>query len=153
MRGHTHATLAAALLLGSATAIGHHSFSPVYDGSRTVTVTGVVTEFLFVNPHAQLSLDVTDDAGKVVTWEVEFDGRLNLTNGGWTDKTIVVGERVRVTGNPTHTGSARMFFARLEHADGTVLLRPGAARIQGLEAERRQRNEQRQQPQPPDGQR
>ena len=42
----------------------HHAFSPVYDDKRTVTVAGVVTQFRFVNPHAFLSLDVTDDTGK-----------------------------------------------------------------------------------------
>ncbi len=42
----------------------HHAFSPVYDDKRTVTVTGVVTQFRFVNPHALLYLDVTDDTGK-----------------------------------------------------------------------------------------
>ena len=29
----------------------HHSFSPVYDGKRQVTVVGVVTQFKFANPH------------------------------------------------------------------------------------------------------
>jgi len=115
----------------------------VYDGSRTVTVAGVVTAFHLVNPHAQMSVDVRDDAGKVVTWVVEFDGRLNLTNAGWNDDTIAVSERVNVTGNPSHTGSARMFFMSLEHADGTLLQRPAVERIQALEQQRRQRNEQR----------
>jgi hypothetical protein len=92
-----------------------------------------------------MTVDVVDEAGKVVTWEVEFDGRLNLTNGGWNDATIVVGERVSVTGNPTHTGSPRLFFVQLQRADGSVLLRPGIAKIQSLEDERRQRIEQRRQ--------
>ena len=134
-----------ALVLGMSAATAHHSFSPVYDGKRTVTVAGTVTEFRFVNPHTQMAVNVADEAGKVVAWEVEFDGRLNLTNGGWTDATIRVGERVSVTGNPTHTGSPRLFFVRLERADGSVLLRPGVARVQALEDERRQRIEQRRQ--------
>ena len=134
-----------ALVLGMTAANAHHSFSPVYEGGRTVTVAGTVTEFRLVNPHALMTVDVADEAGKVVTWEVEFDGRLNLTNGGWNDATIVVGERVSVTGNPTHTGSPRLFFVQLQRADGSVLLRPGIAKIQSLEDERRQRIEQRRQ--------
>jgi len=58
----------------------HHSFSAVYDGKRSVTVTGVVTQFRFVNPHALMTLEVTDKDGKIVTWVVEFAGRLNRTS-------------------------------------------------------------------------
>ena len=146
MRPSRHASISPMLLLGvllgSSSAPAHHSFSPVYDGSRTVTVTGVVTEFKFVNPHASMSLDVTDENGKVTRWGVEFDGRLNLTNHGWTDATITVGERLSITGNPTHTGSRQMFFSRLERADGSVLAR-GGDRIESLEDERRRRIEER----------
>jgi hypothetical protein len=133
-----------ALLLGIGSAMAHHSFSPVYDAKRTVTVEGVVTEFRFVNPHAHMALDVSDDAGRVTQWNVEFDGRLNLTNHGWDDDTIKVGERLTVSGNPTHTGSQQMFFTRLERPDGSVVAR-GGDRIQSIEDERRARREQRQQ--------
>ena len=136
--------LVAAILLSIGTAMAHHSFSPVYDGGRTVTVTGVVTEFELVNPHAHMALDVADDAGRVTQWKVEFDGRLNLTNHGWNDDTITVGEHLTVTGNPTHTGSAQMFFTRLQREDGAVLAR-GGDRFQLIEDERRQRIEQRRQ--------
>lgn len=141
MRCATGALAFGASLLCMNVASAHHAFAPVYDGSRTVTVAGVVTAFRLVNPHAQMSVDVTDDAGKVVTWNVEFDGRLNLTNGGWSDDTIAIGERLTVTGNPTHTGSSRMFFVRLQRADGTALLRPAIARFQALEEQRRQRKQ------------
>ena len=131
-----------ATLLGAGTTMAHHSFSPVYDGARTVTVVGVVTEFKFVNPHALMALDVTDDSGRITQWKVEFDGRLNLTNHGWDDNTIRVGERLTVTGNPTHTGSQQMFFTRLERSDGSVVARGGDT-IESIEDERQRRREQR----------
>jgi hypothetical protein len=133
-----------ALLFAIGSAMAHHSFSPVYDVNRTVTVAGIVTEFRLVNPHAHMALDVTDDAGKVSRWNVEFDGRLNLTNHGWNDDTVKVGERLTVTGNPTHTGSQQIFFTRLERADGSVVVR-GGDRIQSIEEERRARRAQREQ--------
>ena len=74
MIGKSASIIAAVWLLGTTAAPAHHSFSPCYDGTRTVTVAGVVTAFRLVNPHALMAIDVTDDAGKVVTWEVEFDG-------------------------------------------------------------------------------
>src|SRR5215510_14851433 len=110
---------AVALSLATASAgLSHHAFSPVYDDQRQITVTGVVTQFKFVNPHAMMFMDVTDGAGKITKWTVEFSGRLNLSNVGWTEQSIKSGERVTVTGNPTHTGSDRMFFRKLVRADG-----------------------------------
>ena len=124
-------------------ASAHHAFSPVYDEKRLITVVGVVTQFRFVNPHAMMFMDVTDDAGKVVKWTVEFAGRLNLSNVGWTADSIKARERVTVTGNPTHTGSPRMFFRRLVRADGAELLPAGPQRLNAIEEERRQRALQR----------
>jgi hypothetical protein len=121
----------------------HHSFSPVYDEGRSISVEGVVTEFEFINPHALMSMDVTDASGKVATWTVEFAGRLNLGEKGWTPQTIKAGERVTVTGNPTHTGSARMFFRGLVRPDGTKLSGGDPNQQQDVEEARRLRRQQR----------
>jgi hypothetical protein len=117
----------------------HHAFAPVYDGSRQITVKGVVTQFRFVNPHAMLLMDVTDDSGKTTKWTVEFAGRLSLSEGGWTADTIKAKERVTVTGNPTHINSNRMFFRKIVRADGTELFGPEEQRSKDIEEERRQR--------------
>jgi Family of unknown function (DUF6152) len=123
----------------------HHAFSPVYDEKRLITIVGVVTQFRFVNPHAMMSMDVADESGKVLSWTVEFAGRLNLSEVGWTAESIKTGELVTVTGNPTHTGSQRIFFRRLVRADGTELLPAGPQRLTAIEEERRQRARQRDQ--------
>jgi hypothetical protein len=133
------------LILYTASAYPHHSFAPVYDDKRVITVTGVVTQFKFVNPHAMMFMDVTDESGKVTKWEVEFAGSLNLSEVGWTANSIKARERVTVTGNPTHTGSQRMFFRRLVRPDGTELLPAEAQRTKAIEEERRQRALQRNQ--------
>lgn len=135
-------SMAAVLVYGNAT-VAHHAFAPVYDASRTISVSGTVMEFNLVNPHATMLLESTDTEGTTKTWTVEFDGRLNLTVAGWTDDTISVGERVTADGNPTHTGSARMFFSRLVRADGSELLRPLLDRSNAIDELRRQRASQR----------
>ena len=127
--------------LTAADAIPHHAFSPVYDENRVIIVAGVVTEFRFVNPHAMMVMDVTDEGGKVVQWTVEFAGRLNLSEFGWTAGSIKAGEKVTVTGNPTHTGSARIFFRRIVRADGTELLPGNAQRLDTIEEQRRRRRQ------------
>jgi len=137
--------LAALVIALAAPAVGasaHHAFAPVYDAQRIVTVQGVVTEFRFINPHSMMSIDVTDEAGKVVKWTVEFDGVLNLTEGGWTERTIVEGERLTVSGNPTHSNSTRMFFRRLMRADGTEVMRHQDTRGATIDEQRRARTRQ-----------
>jgi hypothetical protein len=132
------------LILTAAGASAHHAFSPVYDAKRTIDVEGVVTQFRFVNPHAMLLMDVTDKkTGKVVKWNVEFAGRLNLEEAGWTAESIKVGERVKVTGNPAWKSEQRMAFVRLVRADGTKLEPGGAQRVSAIEEERRQRAKER----------
>lgn len=137
--------VAATILLSPGVIHAHHSTTPVYDGKRTVTKTGVVTSFRLVNPHTMVALDVVDDDGKVVPWIVEFDGRVNLTRFGWDDDTLKPGERITVTGNPTHSDSPRMFFIELARPDGTQLRRPMIdPTVDALEEARRRRAEQKQ---------
>lgn len=123
----------------------HHAFSAVYDDKQVITVEGVVTQFAFVNPHATMSLDVTDQSGKTVAWTVEFAGRLNLMEGGWTTQTIKPGERVKVSGNPARRSNQQMAFGRIVKADGTELLPTNAKRLDAVEQERRERARQRSQ--------
>jgi hypothetical protein len=137
--------LSLAVFMG-ATASAHHAFSPVYDGKRTITVDGVVTQFRFVNPHAMMLMEVKDKTGKAVTWNVEFAGRLNLEEAGWNAQTIKPGERVKVTGNPAWKSDQRMAFVKLVRADGTELEPGRAQRQSAIEEERRQRAAQRTQP-------
>jgi len=137
----------ALLALAASTGIAgaHHSFSAVYDGKRSVTVTGVVTQFRFVNPHALMTLEVTDKDGKVVTWVIEFAGRLNLSEMGWSAESIRSGEKLTVTGNPTHEPLPRLAFQRIVKADGSELLPAAAQRNDTLEEERRERARRRSQ--------
>src|SRR5262245_51004051 len=96
---------AALAMIALTPASAHHSFAAVFDGSKTITLDGTVREFRFVNPHALATIDVPDDKGVVRQWIVEFDGRLNLTNFGWTDATIRPGEHLKISGNPERTGA------------------------------------------------
>ena len=134
-----------ALMLFAASASSHHSFAPVYDDKRVIMVTGVVTQFKFVNPHAMMFMEVTDGTGKVAKWTVEFAGSLNLSEVGWTAQSIKAREKVTVTGNPTHTESQRLFFRKLVRPDGTELLPAAPQRLNAIEEERRQRALQRNQ--------
>ena len=139
MRGRVVSLTLLTLVVSIRLASAHHSFSAVYDGKRSVTITGVVTQFRFVNPHALMTLEVTDKDGKAVTWVVEFAGRLNLSEIGWSAESIRSGEKITVTGNPTHEALPRLAFQRIVKADGSELVPAAAQRNDTLEEERRER--------------
>src|SRR4051812_26197159 len=64
------AAMVAALLLGSGAAFAHHSPSQ-YDTAKTTTLTGTVTEFQWMNPHAQIKMTVKDVRGNSEDWTIE----------------------------------------------------------------------------------
>ena len=58
-----------ALLANAARA--HHSQAGIFNSTKTIEVTGVVQSVSWRNPHGQILLSVTDDAGKKTVWDAE----------------------------------------------------------------------------------
>ena len=90
--------LAAAAGLGAASAHAHHSFDAEYDSSKPITVTGFVTKLDWINPHAYVHVDVTDESGKVRNYRIEMGPPYALVRGGWKRDTLKIGDKVTVTG-------------------------------------------------------
>jgi hypothetical protein len=86
-------------------AAAHHGTSN-YDQGKTVTLAGVVTAFVWSNPHAYLLFDVKDEQGNIVHWAGEMNSPTVLAGAGWTKTTLKVGDQVSLTlrasvgGNP-----------------------------------------------------
>jgi hypothetical protein len=99
-----------------------------------------------INPHSLITVDVVDRAGKHVAWTVEMAGLLSLSRKGWTKTTVAPGDQLTVTGNPTHTGSPRIFFTEIVLANGTKLTAPMDGDVGAIEEQRRERARQRSQP-------
>ena len=70
------------LLAATASLQAHHSFSATYDGNKPVTLRGTVSKLGWSNPHAHIYVDVKNQKGEVVTWEVESAGASNLLKAG-----------------------------------------------------------------------
>lgn len=92
------------VLLLCTSAFAHHGNS-AYDETVRVTIKGVVTEFVWVNPHSQVYLDVTDKNGKVVHWAVETNSPAILTRAGWTRRSIKFGDQVTIILCPAKNGA------------------------------------------------
>jgi Raf kinase inhibitor-like YbhB/YbcL family protein len=85
--------------------IAHHGTNASYDLSQSVTLTGTVTEWVFVNPHAQLYFDVTDNTGKLVHWGGELNSPTNLRRDGWTKEAFKAGDKITLSVNPARAGT------------------------------------------------
>ena len=94
----------AGLLLVGDSAYAHHGNS-AYDEERTVTITGTVTEFDFVNPHTQIFMDVKDNKGNVVHWAVESQSPGIMRRNGWSRASLQPGDQITVTLNPAKNGA------------------------------------------------
>lgn len=96
------------VFLGSGAALAHHGTNASYDPTKEVTLTGVVTKFVFANPHGQLHFDVKDPDGRVVAWGGEMHSIGLLRRAGWTRDTVKVGDTVTVRGYPSRAGTPFM---------------------------------------------
>ena len=97
----SRAVILLALIAGSGAsrALAHHSFAAEFDYDLTGRIEGVVVEVLYVNPHARYFLEVTDESGETVLWDVQSRSPSALQRIGWTSDTITLGETVAIEGN------------------------------------------------------
>jgi hypothetical protein len=108
--------LLVALVLAAPT-FAHHSTS-MYDMNNPVTVTGVVKRFEWTNPHAFIFLEVKDQKGNVVEWEVEMMSLNHLRGYGWTRSTVKPGDVISCTGGAAKSGATSMISSYMKLGDG-----------------------------------
>ena len=117
------------LVIASATVVAHHGTNINYDRSKQWTAKAVVTEFKYVNPHAQLYFDVDDPAHKG-----QYSGELlpnpsQLLRNGWTRKrsseALFGGAKVTVTVAPSRAGGSGVLVLKIVDEHGEELLNGG----------------------------
>lgn len=107
------------------TAFAHHASSPHFDNTKPLSIEGVITEFKFVNPHAWIYLDVTNEDGSVDNWNCEFGAASNYMRQGWTEETFAVGEFVQIEGIAARRDPLGCAFQSGVLPDGTHIARGG----------------------------
>jgi hypothetical protein len=104
----------------------HHSFSSEYDGTKTFKINGVVSKVEWTNPHVRFYVDVTEQDGKVTTWNMEIASPSALARNGWSSRTLKVGDKITVEGYSGKVVATRGNAKSVILADGRSLF-AGAA--------------------------
>jgi hypothetical protein len=108
------------VLMAPVAALAHHA-AAMFETEKTVTVSGTVEEFAYVNPHAWLYVVVTDDNGEETLWGFEAEGPSALMRAGIKNTALQPGELVTVTARPLRDGRPAGALVSVTKADGTVL--------------------------------
>jgi hypothetical protein len=103
-RAVTISSLLVGLLAVSVPMLAHHGAAS-FDETKTVTVTGTVTEYIWANPHVYVKLDAKDDSGKTEHWVVEAQNPVSMNAIGWRKDTFKPGDVVSVDVNQAKNGS------------------------------------------------
>jgi len=107
-------------VLASSLMFAHHNIGAQYDRNSPVTLTGVVTEFLLINPHARIDFEVTDEHGNVEKWSAWSGPPAGMFRRGWKKDSLKPGDKITVTGAPARNGSKQMSVNRLVPPDRSV---------------------------------
>jgi hypothetical protein len=113
-------TATIALLLVAGAALAHHS-PIVFDRTRQVTLTGVVTEFRWGNPHSWIHVDVADADGKVANWSIEMNPASHLAREGWRSSTLKTGDKIAVVVYPLRNDEKGGQYISVTLPDGKKL--------------------------------
>jgi hypothetical protein len=114
------AALSIGLLMSSGPTLAHHGGS-AYDTSKTVTLTGTVKTFDFIQPHPIIGLDVKDESGNMVNWSIEMTSPNHLVRYGWNGHKLKPGDQITVTGNAAKNGLKVLNLRKIAWSTGEVI--------------------------------
>jgi len=118
--------IAIAVAAFTAPAIAHHSFA-MFDDTKTVTLSGTVKEFEWVNPHSWLRVMVNDEkTGKAALWALELSSPSRLVTMGMHADSVKPGDVVSVTFHPMKDGTRGGQFMQATLPGGKQIIRANA---------------------------
>jgi hypothetical protein len=116
----TAAFVAVCLFVFSGPALAHHG-GGAYDAAHPMTMTGTVKEFLFIQPHPLITLEVKDDQGAMTEWSVEMTAPNHLVHYGWNGKKLKPGDQITIVGLPSKNGLKVLNLRKISWAIGEVI--------------------------------
>jgi len=98
------------------TGFAHHS--EVMFSDEEITLSGVVKEFQYTNPHSWILVDVTSEDGTVTTCGFEAGGPTTMMRNGIRRRDFAPGTRLTITGRPMADGRPAVVWSKAVREDG-----------------------------------
>lgn len=111
--------LGAVALTLAAPAYAHHS-AAMFDQAKTVTITGAVKDFKWVNPHASIEV-ISMEGGVQKVWAIECSTPNILVRRGWSIHSLKPGDMVSVQAHPMRDGGQAALVMTVSTPGGDVL--------------------------------
>ena len=100
----------------------HHGRGATFDMKKQLTLKGTVSQVRWQNPHVLISIDVTDEAGNLVTWTFENSNVHTLATQGYNRNTLKIGQPVTAVLNPAANGAPLGIIVKVILADGREIM-------------------------------
>jgi len=122
------AILAAVVMMGfAAPAVAHHSFA-MFDADKTITLSGTLKEFEWVNPHSWMHIAVADPTtGQAEEWSFEMGSPGQLGSRGLKPDSVKPGDKITIKAHPMKDGSHGGQYMSATFAGGQPIGNPGPA--------------------------
>ncbi len=115
-------------------ASAHHSYA-MFAVTKQVAIEGTVKQFMWTNPHAWIRLEVMDAKGQPQEWSVEMSSLTILVARGWNPKTVLPGDKIRMTLHPMKSGLPGGDFVSLDAGGHNLVLKDGGRQPRNATAE------------------
>jgi len=116
-----HALLAILLCLQvTGNLFAHHSDAAL-DMNTVTRITGQVTDFSLRNPHAYVTVAVTEN-GTTREWDIQMASAITMRRLGWTPQSLAIGETVNVGLYPARDGRPYGLLNAITRSNGEPLV-------------------------------
>lgn len=106
MRPYAVFSLVIGVLFLTVTAVyAQHTPAAKFDLDRPLSVTGIVTQIEWTNPNVHVLMKVPSPTGPPALWAVELESEVLLSERGWTEAALPLGQTIEVTGFAPRDGT------------------------------------------------
>jgi hypothetical protein len=114
---------------------GAHHSGAGFDLGSIVTLRGLVTRYLWRNPHVYIDIDSGVDDEDRPIWVIEGFTPASMARMGWSEDSLAPGDFVSIEANPPKNPDDRMArIVSLLKADGTALTTDNSTAYQAFRA-------------------